>query len=57
MTAIPKTNYERFQQEKYGNVLEQRGDNQELENGEIIMQEQLVWFEREEEVWLEEQSL
>lgn len=50
------TAYELFQMEMYGNVLESKGAIQEIENGEIIMQQQNVCFEREEEIWLEEQE-
>jgi hypothetical protein len=47
--------YEQWQQQRYGNVLP-ASELQEEESGELIMQQQLVWFEREQEIWLEEQS-
>lgn len=54
------TNYERFQLERFGNILEPGNDlptEPELENGELIMQEQLVRIANEEQVWLDEQYL
>jgi hypothetical protein len=53
------TNYERFQLERFGNILEPGNDQNEpeLENGELIMQEQLVRIANEEQVWQDEQYL
>jgi hypothetical protein len=56
----PLTNYERFQLERYGYILEPGNDypnEPELENGELIMQEELVRISNEELVWQDEQYL
>lgn len=51
------TSYQLHQLEKYGNILPDDGTlPEEFENGELVMQEQQVWFEHEEEMWLEEQA-
>jgi hypothetical protein len=61
MTTIkPLTNYERFQLERFGNILQPGNDypnEPELENGELIMQEELVRIANEEQVWQDEQYL
>lgn len=61
MTTIkPSTNYERFQLERFGNILQPGNDypsEPELENGELIMQEELVRIANEEHVWQDEQYL
>jgi hypothetical protein len=54
------TNYELFQVERFGNILEPGNDypdEPELENGELIMQEELVRISNEEQVWQDEQYL
>jgi hypothetical protein len=55
---MPEANtyWEQWQLERYGNILP-GALQQEAESGEQVMRDQLVWFEREEQVWLEEQSL
>jgi hypothetical protein len=50
-----RTYWEQWQLENYGNALPGQ-QPAEIESGERVMQEQLVWFEREEQVWLDQQS-
>jgi hypothetical protein len=46
--------YDQFQMECYGNILAHSDEGLEHENGELIMQQQGVWFEREEQIANEE---
>jgi hypothetical protein len=50
------TYWERWQLENHGNVLPEGPATEEFESGEQVMRDQLVWFENEEQVWLEERS-
>lgn len=50
------TYYHQWQMQKYGNVLPEGTSAEEFEAGEQDKRDQLVWFEQEEQILIEEQS-